>query len=500
MFCPNCGAKNDDTSLFCESCGTSLAEAAKEIAESRNQMENAVNAAPVQPEAQPQAAEAVQQEVQQEVQQAPVQPEPQQALVQPEATVNDVYVQPEAAVNMNGMPVQGQPQAAQPVQPQAVPKKKFKIPAWVFILSGAIVAVIIAAVAFVMIGISGSDYKKTVKAYVTAMQSGDYEKAYGYLGTQNSEFLTKEAFVKAHENDEKGKITNIVINDSYQTAPNAVTKRVDVNYVLESGEIGYTAVTVQKAAKKHMLFFNKYDINTEGIVVSDALITIPKGFELSVNGSKLGEGYISKDNNSSSADTYKLPKIFAGEMQIDVNYADIVNYSETVDVYGGSNNSLIANVVRSRLEISEAAQNTLKEKAKADVKTLMQAALDKKNFSEIASMCSNNKKAAVQRDYENGILYDLHSSYRDTTSLIVSNLESNIKSIAYSSDYDTGLPNVKVYVSYDLAGQYNTSYSDTSYEGYLNVKGSTYSLSYIYEDGQWKISDIYLEASLRAKN
>ena len=63
-------------------------------------------------------------------------------------------------------------------------------------------------------------------------------------GTQNSEFLTKEAFVKAHENDEKGKITNIVINDSYQTVPNAVTKRVDVNYVLESGEVGYTSVTV----------------------------------------------------------------------------------------------------------------------------------------------------------------------------------------------------------------------------------------------------------------
>ena len=94
----------------------------------------------------------------------------------------------------------------------------------------------------------------------------------------------------------------------------------------------------------------------------------------------------------------------------------------------------------------------------------------------------------------------MHSSYRDTTSLTVSNVESNIKSTAYSSDYDTALPNVKVYVSYDLAGQYNTSYSDTLYEGYLNVKGLSYSISYIYEDGQWKISDIYLEASLRAKN
>ena len=490
MFCPNCGAKNDDTSLFCEACGTSLAEAAKEIAESRNQMENTVNDAPVQPEVQPQEAEAVQPEA--AVNDAPVQSEVQQQeaeAVQPEAAVNDVPVQPEV-----------QPQAAQQVQPQAVPKKKFKIPAWVFIVSGAAVAVIIAAVAFVMIGISGSDYKKTVKAYVTAMQSGDYEKAYGYLGTQNSEFLTKEAFVKAHENDEKGKITNIVINDSYQTVPNAVTKRVDVNYVLESGEIGYTSVTVQKAPEKHMLFFNKYDINTEGIVVNDASITVPKGFELSVNDSKLGEGYISKDNSSSSTDTYKLPKIFAGEMKIDVKYADIVSHSETVEVYSGSHNSSIANVGRSKLEISEAAQNTLKEKAKADVKTLMQAAADKKNFSEISSMCSTNKKDAVQRDYENGILYDLHSSYRDTTSLTVSNVESNIKSTAYSSDYDTALPNVKVYVSYDLAGQYNTSYSDTLYEGYLNVKGLSYSISYIYEDGQWKISDIYLEASLRAKN
>ena len=46
-----------------------------------------------------------------------------------------------------------------------------------------------------------------------------------------------------------------------------------------------------------MLFFNKYDINTEGIVVNDASITVPKGFELSVNDSKLGEGYISKDKS-----------------------------------------------------------------------------------------------------------------------------------------------------------------------------------------------------------
>ena len=36
---------------------------------------------------------------------------------------------------------------------------------------------------------------------------------------------------------------------------------------------------------------------------------------------------------ASLTDTYKLPKIFAGEMKIDVKYADIVSHSETVEVY-----------------------------------------------------------------------------------------------------------------------------------------------------------------------
>ena len=143
MFCPNCGTKNEDEALFCGNCGTRL-------------VIDVPQETPVQ--------ESVEEEPEVTSVQENVSAEPEETPVQ-----ESVPVQPQQVFGQQ--PVQQAQFTGQVSGQQPANKKTARFPKGIIAIVAAGVAVIAAIIIFVCVGKNVTDYKKTAKQYVKAVES-----------------------------------------------------------------------------------------------------------------------------------------------------------------------------------------------------------------------------------------------------------------------------------------------------------------------------------------
>lgn len=330
MFCENCGTKNQDGAVFCENCGTKLV--------------------------QPQAA-------------------PQMNQVPP--------VQPQAAPQMNQVPpVQPQmaPQFQQPVQP----KKPFKLTPQILIPIIAGIVVIIAAVAFVLIGKSTSDPEKVVKKYLDAVADKDWKKAYAMLEVKESDFLNEENYIKMKEEDKGQKISNYKIyTEMDEIEKDAISTTIYYGYTT-SGQSGELTGSLQliKQKGKHMFFFEKWEISES--YSENSVIYAPKDVVVTLDGVEL-DAEEAKENSDGYME-YEIPSMFYGTHKVkaesdifeDVEDEWYVDYSE-------------ANCYISTGEIKDEIVEELTGKVEEIVSAAYTKAFEGKEFSEISSYFSDEK-------------------------------------------------------------------------------------------------------------
>lgn len=281
MFCQNCGAKNEDTSVFCGECGVKLE---KEVEQTPSSSQ-----APVQPMLQPGMMPATQ--------------------------------------FPNGMQ---QPQVAMP------PKKPISKLIWVM-------AAEVIAILFCMYAIKGKveevlSPERVAEEYFIDMVNGDYSDTYDMLELPDRKYLTKEAYEQVAKQSVFGDVTKcsgkLVKKASGDPKDN---KQVEVSYNIkgENGASEYTVDLVKTSSKKYFIF-NEYRVVDSGIWVRDIPFYVKKGAKIKVDGKELEDNLLSTDYDSDSYDyadyydVYVVPYMFRGNHKVEVT---LEGYEPIVDAF-----------------------------------------------------------------------------------------------------------------------------------------------------------------------
>ena len=375
-----------------------------------------------------------------------------------------------------------------PQQPVA-----FKLSKNVIGLIAAVAAVIVAVIVFVSVGKSVTDYKKLAVKYVKAVEEGNWDKAYSLMNLPESEFLTKEAYIKVNEEKSVATVMNITAQDV-----SALKEKYDVNAALGSKVVAVTYacpgasskskyVNLDKMDSKTMLFFDRYKVSSHGSVAFDSVVKVPSGSKLYINGTEVNRSYMSDNKSTEKIDYYVIPFLFQGDNEIKVvsEYAEdieeVVNFYGTGDIYSVSSSQLTY-----KSDMIEAAKN----QAKQDLEKIVPAAVEQKKFSDIGLNCLASAETTLNNYYTRNALGECHSSYRDVKSLSLANVSVKESSSKVYTDSSDGLPYIKITASYSLTGSYVYKYNNETREGKSNSASASF--SYKYNNGQWQLYNMSL--------
>lgn len=468
MFCPNCGTSNDEGALFCANCGTRL-EIEPAVTEGTATVSDN-NAVPQQPEVQTQAQEP---QTDTQAQQPAEQPQVQTAQVNVQPQVTPMYEQPQNGAMGNSA------------------KKPFKLSKKIIIIGTAAIAVIAAVIVFICVGNSLTNYKKTAKAYVKAVEECDWAKAYSLIQIPEDEFLTKNAFVTAHSDATGSAVGNIKVIDSFSSKGRLPgNKAVSVIYTTATGaDSEDLLLTVTN--KHYMLFFKKYKVSTEDVVVSNCTINVPKGLTLFINDILVGDQYKKADSGkNSSYDVYEIPYLFNGTTILKATSDFTEDYKKEIypsyDDYSTSISSY-------DIKFSEDKISGLKDQAKKDVTEFFDAAQKKNDFSTVSDKFTSDMQSGAKSTY-NGYVDTFKSTYKQISNFKVTSFTASMSDTSFRTDSSDGCPTIKV--GFKIGYSYTYKYSnDTKSYDKSDTKSSSY-IYYKYVDGQWKISSMGLGVSI----
>ena len=264
-------------------------------------------------------------------------------------------------------------------------------------------------------------------------------------------------------------------------------KAVKVGYITDSG-MQYNDVYLTVANKHYMLFFKKYKVSAENLVVKDVTIKVPKGLTLYINDVIVGDGYKSdaSKNGNGSSDEYVIPYLFNGKNNIKVTGEFIEDY--TTQLYAAHDEDTFtvgtynAKYVNSKLE-------ELKTQARTDVDAIINAVQAKKDYSAIADRVCKEEKKNIESAYKN--IYDSYNDkYKTVSDLKISKFTASIADTSFRVDSDDGCPVIKV--SIKLGYTYKIQYSGSDKANDKNNNNNSAYIYYKYEDGKWKINSMYL--------
>lgn len=482
MFCPNCGAKNDDESLFCAECGTPLREVK----------------APEEP-AQPEYETPGQQPGPE----APLQNQPAQNG-QAQQTQ-----QPDGQNVYQGNPYQGQPGPEQ--NRQKKPAQRKPLPKLMFVVIAEAVAAVALIVGLVMVTRSRFSPETVARNYWEATMNHEWGKAYEYCSFPDSDLLSKQMYVNANAgNDEIVDYESVKVIDTVQQAQDEMQDQLDglgsllgdygdyvsdaadeaqgsgdikqyaVEYRLKgSSEKSYTYLTLTKTKEKKFLFWDDWKVTSSESWAPNVQITIPENADMTLNGVEVDSSDAAVEDGMK---TITIPYLFTGEYQMSVTEEGMQDYNRMLQVesYGidGSYITLIP---------SQETVDAVAAKAGDDIKLVMESALQGKDFSEIEE-CFTEEAVSdgyVQDDYE--YLAETLAGDGDTSGVIT--LQLNNMNIELSSQPDSG--RIGLHVTMDKKETYRRYWSDDP--GESNFELSKY-ITYEKDGDEWKLSDLPVRA------
>ena len=387
MFCPNCGAQNDDADLFCAACGTPLREVE----------------APEEPEFQEYETPGQPSDGEQPWQNQPSGGEP-SWQGQPSDGGQPWQGQPADGgtswqQGYGGNAYQGQPAGAaskQTAQRKPLPKLMF-----------VVIAEAVAAIALIigLVMVMGKRFSPETVAlnYWEASMNHEWGKAYDYCSFPDSDLLSRQMYVNANaNNDEIIDYESVKVIDTVQQAQDELS---DLNsllgdyvsdetdetlnnddmkyYVIEyrvkgSSEKSYSYLTVAKTSGKQFLFWDDWKVTSSDSWAQDVQITIPESAEMTLNGTEVDSSGAEVDDGMK---TITIPYLFTGEYQMSVTEEGMMDYNRLLEVSSYGIDESYITLIPSQETVDQVAAQ-----AGDDIKLIMESALQGKDFSEKESI------------------------------------------------------------------------------------------------------------------
>lgn len=154
---------------------------------------------------------------------------------------------------------------------------------------------IAGAVALVLTGViwaGGSFFgpKKTAENYVEAVLQGDWKSVYENLELPQGKLLGKEQFLAVTHEREPVEVTNLKLEeqDGYGGSDSRFLKEYTAEYSVKGdSSVRSMELTLSRQKEKKMLFFSKWCVIPEGLIVSNYTIKAPVGYKVEMDGTAL---------------------------------------------------------------------------------------------------------------------------------------------------------------------------------------------------------------------
>lgn len=276
MFCPFCGAKNEDDAIFCEACGERITEEP---------------AAP--------AAQTVQSSL---IPAAPAQ----------------IY-------------------SVQTAMPPKAPRKKLSRKAAVLI--AAAVVIVGGGILTYFILANKNSPMSVADSYVKNMMDGNAQAMYSQMNLPAGDFDTEEQFaalISHGENDyTAANVLDYKITDTSSGDSNAAVKDLQVQFTLRDGSSDFYDVRLVRQKDKKDLFFSDWKVESSDLVASKYTVYVPKGAALAIDGTAVADSCKAAVSDNDGFDEYNISNIFTGSHEIAVTEKDMEDYTDTVSVVNG---------------------------------------------------------------------------------------------------------------------------------------------------------------------
>lgn len=386
-----------------------------------------------------------------------------------------------------------------------LPAKIKTLPKLVKQLSVAALALIVVIIAVSAVGSAVTDPKNIAKGYFEAKANGDWNKMYGYLSLDNSDFINKNNFLKLMGNEEKLEIVNFEISDSLSngssyegyfvsTSDSGMVKTYVVEYLLKGNSSTQSeTITLVKNSGKKLLFYDDYDVNIDNLIISNYQISVPKGSTVYLDEIKLTQKTSSSENDyydsDSSSDTYVISKIFSGQHDLKVEHPVCAVYTEKIQVSGSGSCGSIYSV--SKLELNESVKSDLAKKTEETYKQIISSALAQKEFDSLNLICTSEseQQVSIKESYDNLVSELKNEDGTGYKSITVTKFtdESSQKELKASGTYSCELR-----IEYDYVTISKDWWTDELSESPSSYpRSSSIRFTYVYESDAWVLQNLY---------
>jgi hypothetical protein len=444
MFCQNCGKENKDESIFCSSCGSKIIEEQpiKEEDSINNVTEDSIN---LQNNA-----------------------ENKDSINQQDNSKNDYY-------NVNN----NKPNTT------AIKRKPIPLKVKVGIIVGCVVVALITTL--YIVGSSLSSPQKVAEKYMQSQVDKDWEKTYDYLSIQESDFITKDLYLKMKSQDSDDDIVSYTIQKDDDDNNNDLEKYVNVSYKVKGSSNNEKKIlNLVKEDDKFLFFFSKWKVASDDQIQKNYNIFVPNGTKAYLDGIEISDNYLNDDGNSDdrSYNSYKINEVFNGTHKIKVT-SDIYNDFET-DV----TDKLGANVNLKDMELKDECKAETEKIAKEFLEKYYNSVISGKDFSDIKDYISNDTD--VQDEMKVTYSNVQSDAIDKEKNLGVNKITfSNVTAKAAAGNGSTGKVKVNVKFNYQYSGKRQKFFSD-EIEDFTSddEKATNKDFYFDYVDGKWVITDM----------
>lgn len=354
------------------------------------------------------------------------------------------------------------------------------------VIAEAVLLILLITV-FFTVGSARNTPKSVAKRYFEAYEEGDWSKMYDLMDCQNSAFLQKEQFIEIMENTNHPEIMNYELLENEEFQFSKIEKTYTAQYIEQGKESNVIPISVKKQGTKTMLFFDNWKVSSAQWVAENYQIYAPVGSTVNIDGITLTDSQ-KLENQEAGMDCYRI-SAFTGKHNLQVSVPWFQLYEN--EVYAATEERAYVG----GMELTDEGRKALKAKMQEALQSIYQAAVNKKEFSEIADLFLEDSRDECKECYD----YLVEELNEDEDEVLNNAKFTNFTCQFYNEeDYESEL---NVEMTYHYASQYTYYYKDwgsSKLKSEIETdEGTDYMrASFRYDGTTYKISDFDINSLL----